>query len=172
MNKERLMLLAAIIGAAALARVLPHPVNVTPVAAIALFAGATLPRGFLAFLIPLAAMFVADLIIGFHSTMLFVYAGMVITVALGMLLQNKQRPLNIAGASLVSSVVFFILTNFGVWMMQDIYPHDASGLLQSYVAALPFFTNSILGDLGFAALLFGVFSFAQQRFPQLRASAA
>jgi len=112
------------------------------------------------------------MVIGFHSTQLFVYAGIVITVMLGFALKNRTRALPIAGASLISSVIFFILTNFGVWMMQDMYPHDAAGLIASYVAALPFFTNSILGDLGFAALLFGVFSFAEKRFPKLQACAA
>lgn len=172
MNKERLLLLVSIIVAATLSRLLPHPENVTPVAAIALFAGCYLPSRVMAFIIPLAAMLLADVVIGFHSTQLFVYAGIVITVMLGMLLKKRHGALQVAGASLISSVIFFLLTNFGVWMMQDMYPHDASGLIASYVAALPFFTHSILGDLGFAALLFGVFSFAEARFQQLRASAA
>jgi len=170
MNKERIGLVASIIVVAALSRILPHPVNVTPVAAIALFAGAYLPKNGLALAIPLAAMLLADSIIGFHSTMPFVYAGMLITVGLGMLLRGRTRAPSIAGASIVSSVIFFILTNLGVWMVQDMYPHDASGLAASYVAALPFFTNSIIGDLAFTALLFGVFMFAEKRFTKLQAA--
>jgi len=172
MTKERLLLVASIILVAAFSRLLPHPVNVTPVAAIALFAGASLPRAGIAFMIPLAAMFLSDMVIGFHSTMLFVYAGMILTVGLGMLLRGNARLLNVAGASLVASVLFFVLTNAGVWLTQDIYAHTAEGLVACFVAAIPFFTNSLLGDLAFAALLFGVFSYAEKRFPQLQASAA
>lgn len=172
MNKERLGLLVSIIAVAALSRVLPHPANVTPVAAIALFAGCYLPRGIMAFAIPLAAMLLADLVIGMHSTLLFVYAGFAVTVLLGMQLKRRHGALQIAGASLIGSVIFFILTNFGVWMMQDMYPHDASGLVACYELALPFFAHSILGDLGFAALLFGLFSLAEARFPKFRACAA
>jgi hypothetical protein len=171
MTKKRLSLLVSLILVAAFSRLLPHPSNVTPVAAIALFAGAYLPRGFSSFAIPVFALLLSDLVIGFHSTMPFVYLGMLITVALGTLLRSKARLLNIVGASLIASVLFFALTNFGVWMMEGIYPQTAAGLVQCYVAAIPFFANSLLGDLLFAWVLFGVFSFAEQRFPQLRASA-
>lgn len=172
MNKERLNLIVGLILVAAFSRLLPHPSNVAPVAAIALFAGAYLPNARLAFAIPLLAMLLADLIIGFHSTMPFVYVGMLATVCIGMALRDKKNIFTIAGASLVSSVVFFVLTNLGVWMLEGMYPHDMNGLVACYLAALPFFINSLLGDLFFAGLLFGVFSFAEQKFPQLRASAA
>lgn len=172
MHKERLTLLVSIILVAAFARLLPHPANVTPVAAIALFAGVSLPRAGMALFIPLAAMLLSDMVIGFHSTMLFVYAAMMLTVGVGMLLRGKVRLLNVAGASLVGSVLFFVLTNFGTWMTQDLYPHTGEGLVACFVAALPFFTNTVLGDLGFAAILFGAFSFVERRFPALRASAA
>lgn len=170
MQKERLTLLISIIVVAAFARLLPHPANVTPVAAIALFAGAYLPRMSLALLIPMAAMLLSDMFLGFHSTMLFVYVGMLLTVGVGMLLRGKVGVFGVAGASLVSSVLFFVITNVGVWMTQDMYAHTAEGLVACFVAAIPFFTNSILGDLAFSALLFGVFSFAEKRFPQVTAA--
>ena len=169
MQKERLALIVSLILAAAFSRLLPHPANVAPVAAIALFAGATLPRA-MAFIIPLAAMLLSDLVIGFHSTMLFVYGAMLCTAGIGMLLRSKMRLFNIVGASLVASVLFFVVTNFGTWMVGGIYPLTGEGLVACFVAALPFFVNTVLGDLGFCALLFGVFSLAEQRFLKARTS--
>ena len=163
MHKERFALILALIAAAALSRLLPHPQNVSPVAAIALFAGATLASRALAFIIPLAAMMLADIIIGFHSTMLFVYVGMVITVALGMGLRGKTSALRVAGASLAASVIFFAVTNLGVWLMEGIYPHTLAGLGTCFIAAIPFFAHSLLGDLFFVGLLFGVFALSVPR---------
>lgn len=170
MHKERLILLVSIILVAAFARILPHPVNMTPVAAVALFAGAYLPRLTLALIIPVAAMVLSDMLIGFHSTMLFVYAAMMLTACIGTLLRGKTRLMNVAGASLISSVLFFLITNFGTWMTQDMYPHTMEGLVACFVAALPFFTNTVLGDLFFTALLFGMFTIAERCFPKLQAS--
>lgn len=169
MHKERLVLLVSLILAAAFARLLPHPVNMTPVPAIALFAGAYLPRKLYAFIIPVAAMFISDLVIGFHSTIPYVYAAMLLTVVLGFGLKGKVGFLNVAGATLVASVLFFVITNFGTWLVGGLYPLTKGGFVQCFTLALPFFTNTILGDFLFAAILFGVFSFAETRFPKLRA---
>src|SRR5688572_29437547 len=101
MPKERIILLVSIVFAAAFARLLPHPANFTPVAALALFAGAYLPRT-MAFFIPLAAMLLSDIVIGFHSTLLFVYAGLMLTMAIGMCLQDRITFLTTAGGSMVA----------------------------------------------------------------------
>ena len=155
-----------------MSRLLPHPVNVTPVAAIALFAGAFLPQLWLALLVPLGALLLSDLLIGFHSTMVFVYVGMAVSVVVGSLLARHLRFLNVAAATLACSIIFFVLTNFGTWLMEGIYPHTAEGLVACFIAALPFFTNSILGDFGFTALLFSLFYLAGQCVPSIRTSAA
>ncbi len=172
MHKERLLLIVALIILAAAARLLPHPANVTPVAAIALFSGAFLANRSLAYIVPLAAMLASDMVIGLHSTMLFVYVGMLMTVMLGQALRQRIRPLPVAAATLASSIIFFVLTNFGTWLVGGLYPATIDGLAACFVAAIPFFTNSLLGDMGFAALLFGVFYAAERSFPLLRPAAA
>jgi hypothetical protein len=168
MNKTRLLIVLAIIGVAALFRFLPHPPNFVPLTAIALFAGAYISDKRLAFLIPIGAMFISDAIIGFHNTMLFVYAGLFAMVGIGMLLQNRKRVVPIAIAALSGAIFFFIVTNFGVWAMGTMYPKTVEGLVACYVAAIPFFRNAIAGDMVYVTLLFGSFALAQRFLPALR----
>lgn len=155
MRNKTLALVLMWIGLAALARLLPHPPNVTPVAAMALFAGCYLPDRRWAYAAPLIAMGLTDLVLGFHSTLPYVYAGFLLMVWLGGWLARHYGAGNITLACLSSSVLFFALTNFGVWAAQDLYPHTAGGLVLCYIAALPFFHYTLLGDLFYTALLFG-----------------
>jgi hypothetical protein len=155
-------LLLAIAG-----RLIPHAPNFTPVAAMALFGGATLSNKRLAFLLPLIAMFISDLIIGFHSTMWAVYIAFAITVFIGTKLNNNIKPLRIITASVASSALFFIITNFAVWLGSSFYPQNAAGLIECYAAAIPFFNNGIIGDLFYSGILFSVYTIVTQRFPQL-----
>jgi len=164
----RLQAIVGIILAAALLRLLPHWPNVTPIAAIALFGGAQLGRRHLAFIIPMSAMFLSDLVLGFHSTMWAVYLGFAMTVLLGSLLRGKVRIPNLFGMVITSSVLFYLLTNFAVWIGSPFYPQNLSGLMASYAAGLPFLLNSLAGNIFYSAVIFGVFHLAQQRFPQLR----
>lgn len=148
-------------------RLIPHAPNFTPVAAMALFGGATLNNKRLAYLLPLVAMFISDFIIGFHSTMWAVYVSFLLTVFIGTKISNNIKPLSVITASVASSALFFIITNFAVWLGSSFYPQNLSGLIECYIAAIPFFNNSILGDLFYNGILFTVFTFASQRFPQL-----
>ena len=93
---------------------------------------------------------------------------MLTIVGIGFLLRDRRTPLQIAGASLAGSVLFFVVTNFGVWMLGSLYPKTLEGLVACYVAAIPFFHNTLLGDAFFTAVLFGGFVLAQRRFPVLR----
>lgn len=173
----RLIYIAGIILAAALFRLVPHWPNFTPVAAIALFGGACLNKKYLAFLIPLAALFISDLFLGFHGMMSWVYVGFMITAGIGLLLKRNVTPFNVAGASLLSSVLFFIVTNFGAWLASPIYPDTFAGLIQCYVAGLAFFNdggygisffmNEIMGSLFYNTVLFGSLYLASKRFPVL-----
>jgi len=172
MNKTKLFIVLAIIGVAALFRFLPHPPNFVPLTAIALFAGAYITDKRLAFLIPIGAMFISDAIIGFHNTMLFVYASLIAMVGIGMLLQNRKRVAPIAIAAISGSILFFIVTNFGVWAMGTMYPKTIEGLISCYVAAIPFFRNALAGDIIYVTLLFGSFALAQRWVPALRAQEA
>lgn len=168
MNKTKLLIVLAIIGVAALFRFLPHPPNFVPLTAIALFAGAYITDKRLAFLIPIGAMFISDAILGFHNTMLFVYASLIAMVGIGMLLQNRKRVAPIAIATLSGAILFFIVTNFGVWAMGTMYPKTIDGLIACYVAAIPFFRNALAGDIVYVTLLFGSYALALRFLPALR----
>lgn len=159
---RRFVVGSTIIFIAALSRLLPHPPNVTAIAAIALAGGVYLEKKY-AFLIPLVALVVSDLFLGFHATVPFVYGSFLLTVLIGLWLRSHKKALFIAAGSVVSSVLFFIVTNFGVWLTGGgwYYPKNVSGLIECYTFALPFFRNSLIGDLIFTAVIFGLFEFAE-----------
>lgn len=165
--KPGFLILTGMIFIAAFVRLIPHPPNFVPVAAIALFGGAYFTKRWVAFLIPLAAMFLTDLILGFHSAMWAVYLSFVIIVGIGMLMIKQKKVSNIFLASVSASVLFFVVTNFAVWIAGLYYPKDLSGLAASYTAAIPFFHYTLLGDLFFVALMFGSYELVKAKFPQL-----
>ena len=154
----RLFILLAAIIVAALLRLVPHPPNFTPIAAMALFSGAYLGRGDLAFVAPLAALVFSDLVLGFYPEAMFVYVSVAATVLIGRTLAKHRTILRVGGAALASSVLFFIVTNFGVWLVMDYYPKNLAGLAACYVAAIPFFQNTLAGDLFYTGALFGGFA--------------
>lgn len=168
MFNPRLTALIAIILTAALLRLLPHPPNFTPIAAMALFGGAYLTDRRVAVAATLAALFVSDLFLGLYPEMWAIYAAMALVVLLGGFLRENRAPLRIAGVALTGSVLFFVLTNFATWALGTMYPLTLAGLVQCYVAAIPFFQNSLAGDALFTALLFGGFALAQRLAPALR----
>jgi uncharacterized membrane protein len=133
--------------------------NFTPIAATALFGGVYLNKKY-AFFVPILAMFISDIFLGFHSTMPYVYGSFILTGLIGLWLKNHKNTQNIIGATLLSSVLFFLITNFGVWA-GGWYPKTLSGLMQSYVMAIPFFRNTILGDLCYTGVFFGAYELAQ-----------
>ena len=163
-----LAILSAIFVAAAL-RLLPHLPNFTPIGAMALFGGAYLGRRAIAFAAPLGALLASDAILGFHSGMPYVYGSVALTVLIGWAVAKRKAPLTIAGAAVASSVLFFLVTNFGTWATGELYPPTMAGLTACYVAAIPFFQNTLAGDLFFSALLFGGFALLEKRVPLFRA---
>jgi hypothetical protein len=163
----RLTTLSLIVFAIAMFRILPHPPNVSPVAAMALFGGAYFSDRRVAFIVPFLALLLSDVLIGLHDTMVYVYAGFALTVVIGFWIGQKLNISRIAIAVLVSSGLFFVITNFGAWATSGLYPMTAEGLLQAYIAAIPFFQNSLLGNLVFAVLLFGGYALLQRNIPSL-----
>lgn len=143
-----------IVFIAALSRLLPHAPNATPLAAMALFAGAYVPNRRLAFFLPLAAMFASDLFLGFHEGMLAVYLAMMAVVCVGQGLRGRVKPMNVAAASVSGSVIFFLITNIP-GLNGHLYPLSLAGWTEAYAMALPFFRNTLAGDLCYTALLFG-----------------
>ena len=134
-------------------RFVPHPPNATPIAAMAIFAGAVLSNRVLAYLVPLIAMLISDFVIGFHSTVWYVYASVAITVLIGSEIKQLNL-LRVGAAAIIASIIFFLLTNFGAWLHHDMYTQNANGLLQAYIAGLPFLRNSLIANLVFSYLVF------------------
>jgi hypothetical protein len=163
---SRFWFITATIFIAAISRIFPHIPNFTPIAAMALFGGAYLNNKRLAFIIPGLAMLVSDLIIGFHNTMIYVYVAFAITTFIGLGLHNRVKPQSLLVSSLASSVIFFLITNFGVWAA-DGMQNGANGMIDTYVLGIPFFRMTLLGDLFYNTILFGAFYLAQLRFPVL-----
>ena len=160
--RTKLFTLTAIIFGIALFRVMPHLPNVSPVAAMALFGGAYFADKRMAFIVPFLALLLSDLVIGLHDTMLFVYAGFALTVFIGIKIQKSITLSHVAASAVGASVLFFVLTNLGVWATSGMYPMTANGLMQAYVAAIPFFQNSLIGNLVFTALMFGGYALLQR----------
>lgn len=167
LNARNIFILVLIIAAAALriSGVLPY--NFTPVAAIALFGGAMFSNRSLAFAIPIGIMLISDVFIGLHSSMFAVYAALILVVLIGRFISAKPTMLKALGAGLVGSVLFFLITNAAAWLVLPEYTKDVAGLINSYVAGLPFFRGTLAGDLLFTTVFFGSFKLAEFRFPQL-----
>ena len=151
---KRLINPLLIIFFAVLLRLVPHVPNFAPISAMALFGGAYLNKKY-ALIVPLTAMFVSDLFLGFHNTILFVYGSFLLIGLIGIWLRKHISLRNIFIAALFSSFLFFMITNFGVWLWGNLYPKNFSGLIQCYFFALPFFRNTILGDLFYTGVFFG-----------------
>lgn len=154
-------LAVALLAFGVVMRLLPHPANLAPVGAIALFGGAVLPRR-LAWWLPVAVMVLSDMVIGTYRGILFTWLGFLLVAWFGMSLRSRtgwrRVPLGVAG----SSAIFFLVSNFGVWLQGGLYTHTMAGLAQCYEMALPFFRNTLLGDALYAALFFGAYAVAQQ----------
>lgn len=137
-QKENLIILFILI--AVWFRLIPHLPNFAPVTSLALFSGLMLKRKWLSIGIPLVAMILSDLVLGFSSISIWVYLAFVLVTMAGWFL-NKMNIKSI----LLSSLIFFIISNFGVWMLD--YSHTFEGLIICYTLAIPFFGYSIIGDL-------------------------
>ena len=148
--------LVSLIFFAILSRFLPHPPNFTPVAAIALLSSKGFNNRWVVFLIPIVSLFISDLFIGLHATIPFVYISFILIALLGLYVKK----INIFSV-LLSSTIFFLVSNFGVWLLY--YPISTEGLVQCYTLALPFFLNTVLGDLVYGALLIYPFYALQRR---------
>jgi len=158
-------IITLMIFAAAFIRLIPHPPNFAPIAAMALFGGAYFNKKWAAFLIPISAMFLTDLILGFHETMWAVYLSFALIVVIGILMLKEIKFGNLFFASVISSVSFFIITNFGIWISTGYYAKTGAGLAACYTAAIPFFHQTLLSDLFYVAILFGAYHLVKMKFP-------
>ena len=174
----RFGLIAMLIFFAALSRLLPHPPNFAPIAGMGLFGAAYFSKKYFAFLIPFIAYWFSDLILnnvvyaqyydGFQWFGSFaVYASFALIIVLGLVFLKKVNLNNLLLTGVSSSILFFLITNFGSWIGGVTYPQTFSGLIASYVAGIPFFWNTLAGDLFYISVLFGSYELVKKRYPQL-----
>lgn len=161
--------ISALVFIAAMSRLLPHPPNFAAVAGMALFAGAQMNDKRFAFIVPLAAILLSNLFLpGGGWQEMPVYLCTIIGTLIGIAISKRVNVLNVIGASLASSLIFYLVTNLPFWYGNlGLYSNDFNGLIQSYTAALPFFRNAIVGDLFYSGACFGVFYALEKRFAVL-----
>lgn len=155
------LLMLCLLALAASWRLVPHPDNMTPVMAVALFAGLWLRPPLLRAAAPIGVLFLSDLVIGFHDTMLFVYLAMLVPVLCAPLLRGRGAG-RYAGMAVINALVFFLVTNAGVWWVSGMYAPDLHGLLQSYLMGLPFLWKTLAGDVFFTLVFYQAFALAAQ----------
>jgi multisubunit Na+/H+ antiporter MnhF subunit len=161
------LLLGGIILLAALSRLLPHPPNFSPMGAVALFGGAYFASRAAAVWVPLINGGIYSeyfLSAGF----VLIYSCIALSSLLGFVLRGRVTAMRVLGCSLLGSILFFVVTNFGVWLGSTMYPQTGAGLVAAYVAGIPFFQNTLMGTLFYSALMFGSFAAIRQRHPGLR----
>lgn len=180
MNNKRFLIITGFIVLAVLSRILPHPYNFTPLGAIALFGAAYFSDKKWAIIIPLMAMWISDLILNnfifaaffdgltlFNWGMVWIYGSLIFIALAGMKILKKISLPRILGSAVMASILFFVISNLGVWLTSPMYPLSFQGLIACFTAAIPFFHNTLAGDLVYCAALFGAFEYLKYRVPDL-----
>lgn len=158
LNKNLFWIVGIIFVVGIAGRFLPHAPNTTPITALALFVSAYVGFRYSALAV-LLVMFVSDSLIGFYHwpIMISVYGSFILAGLLGTYLQKNKTIGSVFGVALCSSFLFFLITNWAVWQFSTMYPHNFGGLMQSYIMAIPFFKNSLIGDIFYTGSFFGLF---------------
>ena len=159
LSKKQIVIIAFML-VAILFRLIPHLPNFTPVTAIALFGGLYFTNKSMAYLVPMFIMVLSDLFLGFSTISIFVYAAF-----LGVSFIGTQTKKPSVFTILLGSLSFFVITNFGVWLLS--YPKNWTGFIECYTLAIPFFRNSLLGDFFYSSVMILGFNFVQKRYLQL-----
>ena len=182
MNKlnQRFSVITLMILLAAMSRLLPHPPNFAPIGGMALFGAAYFTKRYWAFIVPITAMWISSLVLNntmhahlydrfvwFGSDSIFIYGTFALIILFGMFTLKKVRLPNLILSALGASVIFFLVSNFGFWLMWTMYPKTFVGLMACYSAGIPFFHNTVLGDLMYTGVLFGTFEWGVRKFPKL-----
>ncbi len=179
MNRK-ILVLSLLILLGAISRLIPHGYNFTPIAGIALIGGAYFHKKYLAVIVPILSLFISDFILNnyfyraffpdiegiifFSDYMIYTYLGTALIAGLGMLfLRQKVNAPRLLGSALAGTLLFFLVTNFGSWISNPIYPRSLSGVISSYAAGLPFLNGSLVGNLVFTFLLFTGYEYAVKR---------
>ena len=152
-NQKYKLLAVATLVALAFFRLIPHPPNFTPIRAISVFAGIKFKDNLFSYLVPVSAMLVSDAILGFHNGMILIY----LAIVLSAFIARKFNTINTSVLS--SSILFFLITNFQVWIMSSSYPKSLLGILECYTLAIPFFGMTLLSTFFFSYILFYGYAF-------------
>lgn len=170
-NISRYAVLTGLVIIAAITRIISHNMhfipNVSPIMAVAIFGGAYFADKRIAFLIPLISMLISDLFIGFHNDIAAVYFSFALGVFLGYYIRKRIKPSSVIISSLTGSLIFFLITNFSVWLVDGWYPLNFAGLTDCFIKAVPFFRTALIGDIIYCCSLFGFFALAEKRIPSL-----
>tara|TARA_B100000945_G_scaffold259231_1_gene217111 strand:- start:576 stop:1112 length:537 start_codon:yes stop_codon:yes gene_type:complete len=160
------LIIIAIIIFASISRLVPHPPNFTPILAIALFSGFQIKNRLLALSIPLVSMYISDIVLGYHITILWVYSSLFIISFIGVILSKYQSITSFILGLFSSSLIFFIVTNFGVWLTSTFYEPNIAGLLNCYIAGIPFYTNTMLSTFIYGIIFYVTFKLSKSIFPE------
>ena len=157
-NMKNYFLPISLILIISLSRIIPHPYNFTPLIAVGIFSGFYFRQFIIGLFVTIVAMFIGDLYLGFHNTMIFTYLALIVPVALGIFIKHFKF-IEVIVAGLISSIGFFLITNFGAWLTLDMYEKNLSGLINSYILAIPFFHNTLISTFLYLLLLKVLFEF-------------
>jgi len=157
-NMKNYFLPISLILIISLSRIIPHPYNFTPLIAVGIFSGFYFRQFIIGLFVTIFAMFIGDLYLGFHNTMIFTYIALIVPVALGIFIKHFKF-IEVVFTGLISSIGFFLITNFGAWLTLDMYEKNLSGLINSYILAIPFFHNTLISTFLYLLLLKVLFEF-------------
>ena len=161
--KNNIYLALGLVVLLALSRLIPHPPNFTPILGMAVFSGAIINRRFIAYLVPLTAMLLSDLYLGFHASMPIIYFSLAVCVLIGTFIEARVSILNSFLSISLGVLVFFLITNFMVWYGSGMYEYSISGLMTCYFMGLPFVQNTFISSLLYGMGAFLIFDIINKR---------
>lgn len=162
MRGSFVLLILSFVLVAVFSRLVPHPANFTALNAIALTGPLYFGSAWISFFVVVSSMLLTDVLLGFHPVLSFIYLSFGLIVCFGKCLKKNSSCLEVLSLTVFSSLLFFFLSNFGEWLMGPIYPKTMVGFIACYTAAIPFFSNQLLGDLAYTAVLFYGYQIVQQ----------
>ena len=163
LGNVRVLIIFALIAVAIMSRLLIHPQNFSPVMAIALFSGILLGKKWYAFVVPLLIMVISDIFLGFSDVTWSVYLSFALIVGMGMFMK-KVSFVNVFANSLLAALLFFVITNFACWI-PGWYGYTWQGLVDCYVAAIPFFRMTVLSSVVYSLGFWGIYEIVHRFAP-------
>ena len=161
--KNSVYLALGLVALLTLSRLIPHPPNFTPILGMAVFSGAIISKRIIAYLVPLAAMLLSDLYLGFHASMPIIYFSLAVCVLIGTFIEARVSILNSFLSISFGVILFFLITNFMVWYGSGMYETNISGLMTCYYMALPFVQNSFISSLLYGMGAFLIYDIINKR---------